>query len=139
MAYDIRFKERVLSYLDKGHSQRETAAVFGVGTSTIKDWRRRLATGEGLAPRARTRAPKKIPPDRLRAIVTQTPDLYGGEIAALFACSYSAVWYALRRIGFTLKKKRRPTRSVTKGCAKPSSKPSPASARKQSPTSTRWG
>jgi transposase len=139
MAYDIKFKQRVLSYLDKGHSQRETANTFDVGTTTIKNWRRLLANGEGLAPKPRRRKPKKIDPVRLREIVEDKPDAYGGEIADELGCSYSAVWYALRRLGFTLKKKRRPTTNATSCCAPPSSKPSRNSRRKRSSTSTKRG
>jgi transposase len=74
MAYDIKFKQRVLSYLDKGHSQRETATVFGISRTTLTNWKARVVTGEGLATKVRKRKPKKIPPDTLRAIVAQAPE-----------------------------------------------------------------
>jgi transposase len=123
MAYDIRFKKQVLSRLEQGHRHRETALLFGIGTTSIKNWKKRLRTGEGLAPRIRKRAPKKIPPEQLRQAIEKNPDAYGTELAALFGCCYASVWNALRKQGFTLKKKRRPSRNATKPCAKRSAKP----------------
>jgi len=139
MSYDIKFKQRALSHWDNGHGQRETAKLFAISRTTLINWRQRLSSGEGLAPKTRKRNAKKIPPERLREIIAKTPDAYCGEIAAQFACPYSAVWYALGRLGLTLKKKRRATRSGTRDCGKPSAKPSPSSARTCSAMPTRRG
>ncbi len=40
MAYDKKFKERVLKYLEEGHTQEETAKTFRIGTTTIKGWKK---------------------------------------------------------------------------------------------------
>ena len=106
MGYDKRYKERVLSYLEAGHTQAETSAIFGVGTTTIKGWKKRQASGEGLEARKRQSRPRKIDPERLRTYMSANPDAYEREIAAEFNCARSAVQKALKRLGITRKKRR---------------------------------
>ena len=107
MAYDKKFRERVLQFIDKGHSIRETARVFGIGISTIMDWRKlRSQTGE-LNKRPRETAHKKIDPGKLLAYYEQTPDRYLSEAANAFDCSITAIFKAKKRLGITLKKTKR--------------------------------
>ena len=138
MSYEIRFKERVLSRLETGISQREAARVFGISRNTFTDWLAYRNSGERLVPRKRAGKPRKIKPGRLHAIIRKTPDVYGCEIAAELGCSRSAVCYALRRHGYTLKKNAA-FRERDEKQAKPSSQPSPAPRRKSSRMWTRQG
>ena len=104
MAYDVKLREKVMSYLSKGHSVREAHEVFEVGTTTIKEWKKLKAETGKLEKRALARNPKKICPDLLKAYVTSNPDSYQEEIAKVFNCTQSAVSYALKRLKITRKK-----------------------------------
>jgi transposase len=126
MAYEKRFKARVLVYLAQGHSQQKTAALFGIGTTTLKEWKKRTDTGEGLDARIRKRNPKKIVPAHLLAFLAQKPDACLEEIAARFACWPSAVTKALRKLDITREKRPRRLSSVTSMPARSSAKPSRA-------------
>lgn len=106
MAYDKKFKIRVLEYLSEGHTQRETAETFRIGTTTIKEWKKQKEAGGTFAVQARKRKPKKIEPDRLKGYVSAHPDAYLSEIATEFGCVNSAVHKALKRLGITRKKRR---------------------------------
>lgn len=106
MSYDNKFKKRVLAFLDKGHSQQETSVVFGIGTTTIKEWRKRSAAGTLFDINVRRRQPKKIHPDQLQAYISSHPDAYLSEIASEFGCSSPAVHKALKKLGITRKKRR---------------------------------
>ena len=114
MAYDNKFKQQVLLYLSKGHSQRETSEVFGIGTATLKTWKKRLAVGTLFELKIRNRKPKKLDPDKLSAYVKSHPDAYLSEIAAEFDCVSSSVCKALKKLGLTRKKRHYVTASVTK-------------------------
>ena len=105
MAYEKKYRQRVLKYLEAGHTQQATAETFGVSTATIKEWKKRIQTGEGLNVRDRQRRPKKIDPEKLRDYVLANPDAYISEIASEFGCVRSAVQKALKKSGITRKKR----------------------------------
>lgn len=46
MAYETKFRERVLNYIAKGNSIQKAHEVFEVGTTTIREWQKlgRVAT-----------------------------------------------------------------------------------------------
>jgi len=106
MSYDKKFRESVLSHLSKGHTQESTAKLFGIGLTTLKEWKSRKEANESLAPRKRQAKPKKLPPDKLRAYVEANPDAYLSEIAQHFNCTKSPVERALKKYGITRKKRR---------------------------------
>ena len=104
MAYDKRFREKVMEYIGKGNSVQKTHEVFGVGTTTIKEWKKlQKETGE-LSKRPSNHKPSKICPERLKAFIAENPDSYQTEIAEVFKCTRQAVSYALKRLKITRKK-----------------------------------
>ena len=104
MAYDTKYREKVLEYIDKGNSIEKAHEVFGVGTTTIKEWKRlRKETGK-LEKRPLKRTHKKIDPDQLKAYITEHPDSYMREIAEVFNCSVNAIFLAFKRLKITRKK-----------------------------------
>ena len=105
MAYESKFRERVLKYLEKGHTIKEAHEAFEVGTTTIKEWKKLKAETGCLEKRPLKRTAKKLCPEQLKAYVNSKPDSYQDEIAEAFSCTQSAVSYALKRLGITRKKK----------------------------------
>jgi transposase len=106
MGYDKKYKQQVLAYMEKDHTQEATAKLFGIGITTLKRWKNRVASGEGLEDRIRQCKPKKIDPVKLLAYVAANPDAYEREIAAEFGCARSAVQRRLVKLGITRKKRR---------------------------------
>jgi transposase len=104
MRYSIDVRKKVMNYLDKGHTIKETSEVFDVGTTTIKRWKRLRAESGSLEHRTHKRTCSKICPDRLVAYISEHPDSFLIEIAAIFNCTPQAVFYALKRLGITRKK-----------------------------------
>ena len=107
MAYDNKFKERALTYWAEGHSHRETAKIFGIGTTTLKKWKKLKAEGKELSPKPRIYKAKKLPAERLKEYVLERPDAYLSEIAEHFGCTGEGVRQALRRNGIVRKKNRK--------------------------------
>ena len=105
MSYEKKYKQRVLQYHAEGHTQEETASLFGVSRSTIKDWKRREKAGESLDAKKRNRRPAKIFPEALSAYVSENPDAYLSEIAERFNCSAEAIRLALKKLKITRKKR----------------------------------
>jgi len=104
MAYDRKYREKVLNYIAKGHTIQEAHEVFEVGTTTIKEWKKLQRETGKLEKRELNRKPTKICHDRLEAYITEHPDSYLRELAAEFNCANSTMFYALRRLKMTRKK-----------------------------------
>ena len=105
MSYEKKFKERVLEHLGKGNTHKETAKLYGIGTTTLSQWKRLVKEGDNLEIKPRKRKPKKIEPEQLRAYVQEHPDAYLSEIAGEFHCATSSVHEALVKLGMTRKKR----------------------------------
>ena len=111
--YPAVLRERLLRFVDAGHSQAEAARTFGVSLRSITRWRaQRAATGE-LAPQARPGRTPQIGPAQAPALTAQVagaPDATLAEHCAQWAqthgvpVSVATMSRALRRLGITLKK-----------------------------------
>jgi transposase len=104
MAYDKKFREKVLEYIEKGNTIEKAHEVFSVGTTTIKEWKKLKKETGKLENRPLKRTNRKICPERLIAYINENPDSYLSEIAEVFNCTDPAVFYALKRLKFTRKK-----------------------------------
>jgi len=108
-AYSMDLRTRVLDALDAGDGTSAVAARFAVSPAWVRRLaQRRRQTGE-VAPRVRTPNPTKLRDhhDRLRALLSAEPDRTLAELRAELgvAVALSTVWAAVRRLGYTLKKR----------------------------------
>lgn len=114
--YSLDLRERIVAYVEAGHSARAAARVFGVSASTAV----RLAAASrrhgGLAPKRQGRAPGtvgKLAPHRafLLEIVAAEPDITLQELAGALLqaegvrVQLSSLHRALRRAGWSYKKR----------------------------------
>ena len=117
--YSMDLRTRVLADCDAGLAAKEVAAKFRVSRSWVnRIVQRRRETGE-VAPRPQTVFKKQAfagQEDRLRALVTATPDQTLAELreALHSSASLSSLWRALDRLALTLKK------NGTRGRTRPS-------------------
>lgn len=110
--YSADLRERLLGAIDAGLPPAEAARLFGVGSSSIKRWRRRRQTGTVQAS-PRPGRPRRISVSAEAALVAQvraTPDATLAEHCATWAAatgvmvSPSTMSRALHRAGWPLKK-----------------------------------
>lgn len=131
-AYSQDLRDRVLAARDGGMKTKRVAELFRVSASWVRRvMQRRREHGE-TSPRPRGGATVvKIDLDRLRQLVEQQPDATARQLHQRLGipCSVSAVDVALRRAGFSFKKRRcmRPSRidltlRIDAGNGKPSSR-----------------
>lgn len=104
MTYSLDLRKKALEYLEKGGTEEAAAAIFGVTTRTLSNWKRRKRD-QNLAPKARCLGPSKIDSDRLRQYVKDHPDAYLREIAQEFGSTLQAIFYACKRLKISLKKR----------------------------------
>jgi transposase len=105
--YSVDLRSRVLAYLDRGHTQKEACAVFGVSRKTIYNWLslKEKTGGLGLK-RAKRYKPSKFESNRLKDYMASHSDAYLEEIAVVFKGTASGVCRALKRLNITRKKSR---------------------------------
>ena len=107
MAYDKKFRERAIAFKEGGATFVELKAVFGIDRKTFFAWvKLRDETGEVAPNRPPQVRRRKIDREKLRLAVQKNPDAYLEDLAKPFHCSVPAVFYALKKMGITLKKRR---------------------------------
>jgi transposase len=144
--YSADFRERLLRALDAGLGQAEAARLFGVGTSTLKRWRRRRRETGSAGPDARPGRAPTIGPDRfvaLEAQVRAASDATLAEHCDRWAeatgdrVSTATMSRALARLGWPLKKRPSSPASGTRTPAPPGARRPPTSTPPTSSSSTR--
>jgi transposase len=104
MSYDIKYRQRAIEYWEDGHTKKETAEVFKVGTTTLQRWKSKLKETGTLASKERKKTWRKIDPEKLKKYVEEHPDAYQQEIADAFGVWLSAIQKALKSLKITRKK-----------------------------------
>jgi transposase len=106
---DLRVK--VVEFLEKRHTQKEAAEVFGVSAKSVWIWNKMHKEGKRLVFKFVPRSPHRINHEKLLAYVKEHPDAYLREIAAHFSVAITTIWNALHRLGVTYKKTHNLSRS----------------------------
>ena len=65
---------KVVEYLGEGHTQASAKAVFKVGLTTIKRWKKQYKETGSLANKPLSRSFRKLDPEKLKAYVREHPD-----------------------------------------------------------------
>lgn len=132
--YSVDLRERLLRAIDAGLGQAEAARLFGVGETTIKRWRRQWRTVGTLAPKPRPGRPPRIGPAQrpaLEARLRAAPDATLAEHCTAWEreqggrVSVATMSRAIRRLGWTVKKKSSGPPSGTRPPAPPGAKRRP--------------
>ena len=103
--YSIDYRKRAVEYKREGHTFKQLSEVFKITDDTYYRWAKEYDNGfpKPEAPRERSR---KIDKEKLKQAIEEKPDAYLSELAVLFDCTPQAVFYALKKMKITLKKRR---------------------------------
>ena len=147
-AYSTDLKERLVRAVAEGQPMREAARRFNVAVTTVKRAVvQQRATGS-LARKPIPGGPRRIGKEQevlLRARVEAAPDATVLEHCAWWEehhgqhLSEATMWRAIRRLGWTHKKKHWQPASATRRRATPGAKPLPRSTQSSWSLSTRAG
>ena len=111
MAHSSKFREKAIAYKECGHTFRELTKAFGISSDTYYRWKEiKKSTGEYKPAKPKASRRRKIPPERLEALLEEKPDSYLHEIAEELGCTKQAVHSAFKRHKITRKKKLLPIR-----------------------------
>ena len=104
--YREDLRVRVVEYLKKGHTHRETAEVFGVCVKSIYTWKKMDKEVKKLVFESIPRSPHQINHEKLLNYVKEHPDAYLCEIAAHFSVGLMTIWNALHLLDVRYKKRK---------------------------------
>lgn len=114
MSYSKDYKKRAVEYKDEGHTFKELREVFKIPAITYYDRKEKIGNG-CYEKKDKLRRKRVIDREKLAEAVKEQPDAYLYELADLFGCTPQAVFYALKEMKITLKKRRSATqKSQTK-------------------------
>ena len=103
-AYELELRKRIVGYVAKGGSKASAAIVFNVGWRTV--YRYLNAEHEGnLAPKPWGGSKKKFFSERLEEEIGKRSDATLKELAKALGVSHVSVWFRLRELSITLKKR----------------------------------
>jgi hypothetical protein len=105
MAYDIDFIKRAAAYKQNGHAFKQLREAFDIPPETYYQRANNLETGYYDIEKGKQERKRKIDREELKNAVADKSDAYLYELAALFDCSPQAIFYMLKKMNITLKKR----------------------------------
>jgi transposase len=103
--YSQDLRDRVINFIKLGNTQVSTAKVFSLNISTVNKWYLRYIREGNCNPRARPGAKRKVDLEGLTRHVTLNPDATLKDLAKKFGVSIWGIYYWLKKLGFSYKKK----------------------------------
>jgi transposase len=104
MAYSLDYKKRAVAYKLEGHTFKQLREAFNIPSQTYYDWKEKLESGYYDVKIKRKRC-RKIDKEALKQALAKKPDAFLEELAKPFGCTPSAVFYALKALDITRKKR----------------------------------
>ena len=139
ITYPAEYRYRVVALSEEGMSSAEIAEVLGVSSSWVDSVKRLHQSGRPLEPKSRANKRQSLAQregERLRARVAEHP---GTTLEDLkrdlnLNASISNIWYALRTLGLSLKKKHSGPANATGPTSSSSGPPGTSSKRGSIPS-----
>jgi transposase len=109
--YPVEYRQRVIDLTDEGMSSTEIAEALGVSGSWVNSIKRLHRAGRPLAPKSRANKRRSLAQregDAIRARIAEHPGTTLEDLKRDLSLdgSITNIWYALRQLGLSLKKKR---------------------------------
>ncbi|MDR0558007.1 MAG: transposase [Treponema sp.] len=105
MAYDEKFRRRVIQYKDSGHTFAGVYEAFGVRPQSYYVWKAELEEKGKLENHYPKSRKGKIDPEKLKETAEKHPDWHLREFAAEFGVCFQALDKRFRALGVARKKK----------------------------------
>ena len=103
-AYSIDLRERVVGFVNDGHTMAEASRKFSVCYKTVQRYVSMAGRGGSLAPRPQGGSRKRFGDGDLRREVRAHPSATLKAHGKALGVDPAAVWRRLRQLGITLKK-----------------------------------
>lgn len=107
MAYSVDLREKAVSLVEKGKPKEEVAELLEIGIATLYRWLKKKAAGESLKPAKMSGFIRKIDPKMLAEYVKKYPDHTLMEMKQNLGFGINSIWYRLKQLKITRKKRPR--------------------------------
>lgn len=104
-AYSVDLRKRVLDYLKRNNDKKTASELFEVGIATVYRWVRQQKEKGHVEPHHREYVYKKLDYNLLAEYVKEHSDAFLLEIAQHFSVTEQAIFYALKKLKITRKKR----------------------------------
>ena len=112
--YSLDLREKVLEYVGKHGDKKAASEVFQIGIASVYRWVAQKKEKGHLLPKRRKYAYKKVDDQKLIDYVNTYPDRFLSEIGDHFNLTPQTIFYALKRLKITRKKRPRCIRKEVK-------------------------
>jgi transposase len=118
-AYSMDLRQRVIQDSDTGLTSKELAERYHVSRAWVDALKQRRRETGSFAPHKQTKFRRRVlegQEDRLRALVTATPDATLAELreALRTSAALATIWRELNQLDLTVKKNRSRRRATTR-------------------------
>ncbi len=113
-SYSKDLRVSLVEYLKEGNSQASASKIYKISTSTVNRWWLIYKNENRVSCKARGGSKGKIDPLSLAKFVEKNPDKTLSEIGLEFGIKASSVYYRLKSLNFSYKKKPSPTWKLVK-------------------------
>jgi transposase len=106
-AYSQDLRERVIKSYKEGMPKEDIVKLFRIGISTLNRWIKEYQRSGSIEAKKRTKYRKrKIEDEALKEYVAAHPSATLEEMGRYFKVSGVSIWYRLKKLGITRKKKK---------------------------------
>jgi transposase len=105
--YSIQLREKALESIEKGNTQAEVSRIFGINRTAIYRWSLLRKKTNNINPRINHNIKaSKLDKSKLKEylIVENNHSKTLKEMGNDFNVSYNAIWSALKKLGYVIKK-----------------------------------
>jgi putative transposase len=102
MSHNLEVRKKVIEFIEKGGSVSKAAKIYRVGRASIYRW---MSREEQKQPEIKRRRKRKLDWDEVRKDIEQNPDAKLLDRAKKFGVRTNAIWYAMKEMKMTRKKK----------------------------------
>ncbi|SNB75102.1 Transposase [Kingella negevensis] len=113
MAYSIDLREKALNCYKQCNNASKVAKTYGISRNTLYLWIKLEEQTGSLKHQVKGQNATKWDTQALKQYIEQNPDAYLYEMAEMFSCSTSTIFYALKKLGITRKKRPPLTKNKT--------------------------
>ena len=117
--YDLDLRKKAMELVEKGMSKKKVSDLLGIGVASVFRWIRRAKEGRALKTSRPKVVIKKIDPEVIRTYLEKKPHATYFEMKKDLGFSIRGLWYRVKQLGITLKKKSSSTKKPIKRIEKP--------------------